>query len=450
MSHPVLPALAWLFLIHAAAFGAIPGKADSNLSQPKSVAEVCDATSRVLSTVSRLRVDGYGVELVSLDKQPSVQVDGCAGYRMVFRQEYRIYSSSLTRQMGMRRQQEPEYTTKYSHAEIVVFPVANRPADSAKSKIPWQKLEQRRYVLPVAMGEGHGYAWFGQMTILEQDEIRRHLGLKGGDDPIRLALAGLKIQDNDSTPDAIGLVSYGEASIPYIEEFVKNPSEAVQYKAKAISALGSIRSDKSTQLLRGYYRSDDGNIRDAAALGLLHDPRPEAKAEYLDMVRRQLRFHLVANVCSRFGWPESVPLLQDVYRHPQHLWNSRLAFETKRKIEGREIPAALLAAEGIIANVEFPGKRPQTGPTSESMIAVDTIAASSDKEAATMIAVMLSLHSSTKGYKSALVNRDGKSIINLLPSDMVKSYLSDMSGSLERQDENKRVKQLLDENFGKK
>lgn len=420
--------------------GTISFAADA--AKTKSIDEIAD----MLGKTSHRRV-----RVVAVDERPSVDIDGYAGYRIILREEHwepknPQQMASFVKETAVAPPDRSQHHITYSHMDIALFPLNHRPDDAIKDRIPWLKLDQQYYVKPIAMGTGHGYAWFGNIALFHQAQLRKVFGLTGGDDPLRLAIDGLRIDDKGSTTRRSMegyLGSAGQAAVPYIDDFLRNPKESDALRARALYAIGIIPGERATKILREFYHSDNTTQSHGAAYGLTRPVyRREAKQEYLDMLRRRLYVSFAANRCVHFGWTEAVPILKDLYRHDPN--NTRVAFEAMRKLEGRPVPQDLHDAETILYGID--SYDPSRIPTTDKIHkAIDVVSSSPDQEAAMVISVSMLL-SVTKGG-SGLVNESGKGLLTLLPEAMVKSYLSDLSAQDNRMKE--KIERVMEQNFGR-
>jgi hypothetical protein len=114
-------------------------------------------------------------KIIQCDGTPSVEVAGKRGYRVLLR----CQSESKRQVFGV--------TTKETwriHTDLVLFPEDVEGAGRLREFIRWEKLEQRPVTewakregppVSVYMGKGHGFAWYGNLTIPDQDRIRRAL-----------------------------------------------------------------------------------------------------------------------------------------------------------------------------------------------------------------------------------------------------------------------------------
>lgn len=450
--------LAVMFVVAGAARGTIIEKADEPQVttrvpvDPQNAKSIEEANGLIGKTMFRWIP-------VSCDAEPTVKVDGYAGYRIVFREDRRDYGNVGQQVAGSADMKRTPFTVRSSYCEIVLFPLANRPDDAVKDRIAWKKLEQEQYVRAVAMGTGYGYAWFGKLRLPDQNRVRKQLELAGGDDPIRIAIEGLKIKDKGSytrnSAESM-LIGYGVKAVPYLEELLRNPNEAEEYKGRALQIMGGIQGDRSTGILREFYRSKPttGTLAVAAAYGLCRAPyRASAKAEYLDMLRRTEQDPYRQNMfvthageaCCEFGWREAIPILNEVYRHPIGARNSRTAFELKRRLEGRPVPKELFDAEEVVKSAD--SYMEERRPSEEALRkAIDAIANCPDQEAAMVVAVSMML-ATTKG-SFEITNASGKEILTLYPAEMVKSYLKDLYGSMTHEAYKNRIRQILEKHYG--
>jgi len=406
--------------------------------------EVAKPPSEIASAIQKLLAPGKW-EVVHYDERPTVKVDGHRGYRIVLRTggkrlSYQDLWHQFPSPRGTADGEKVPSVMKYSHCDLVLFPSAESVSGQMKGRIPWLDVEQEYYTVAAHLGEGDRYIWFGRTSIFTQHWLREKMGLVGGDDPLRLAAYGLTVRDDGNcTANSCAeiLASAGEKAIPYAEETISGGNaDAVSY---AFGVLGRIPGQRSTEILRTFYRSSEERLSRGAAYGLVHQPyREAAKDEYLDILRRQLYVREAVGACVRFAWTEAVPVLQQVCGKPCAWYAYRVAFEAKRELEGRPIPADALEAERLLLQSAF---APKVLDAVTLEAAKARIMDSADPEAAAVIAINLALYS-TKGRTNE-ANTVGQRIVLELPGETTRPMVSSLIQGIQNQAHRGQIAALL-------
>lgn len=391
---------------------------------------------QVQAAVDRLKAAVQGWSVHHVDQQPTVAVERQQGYRVILRSTWKEPPPGAVVQQQVaqpgRGEGDPTYLTRHTDWHFVLVPlgVAELSAE-AKREILWHIPDEKQFRLPVAMGEGHGFAWFSYSSIPMQHFVREQLKLTGGDDRLQLVVRGLSVVDegtntrNSVTPL---FVQFGKEGFVALEKLIQsndNPYNAIQ-------GLTYFRDAQATARLVQLYQSSNGQSRRAAAYALIHEPfRPEAKAAYLDMVRNQLLVHRAMAACEEFGWKEALPLIDGVVEKPSSLGAYRDAYQLSRKLSGQAIDPELLTAAGVI--------RGQLGTGSGSQPKADQVAAarqkiiqSTDVEGAVFIGFSLASFN-TKG-NTAPVKQDGMEILRALPRPVVDKMLNALANGIAETD----------------
>jgi hypothetical protein len=333
---------------------------------------------------------------------------------------------------GIRKNPE-KFPAKYTHIDLVLIPSGQERPIDLKSRIPWEHVEQRQFVCPAYLGEGCGFSWFGRMTLERQFSLREKLGLNGGDDPLQLAADGLAAKDPPTVQQGktatfcrLKLEHAGQKAAPYLEEVIY---EHTGHAARlALTALGTIPGEGSTERLLAYYHSDDKELCAGAESGLCRKPyRVTAKDAYLDMLHRasrEGRVHRNAlEACIEFGWKKAVPALEEVCRKPSRYWSYRFAVEAQRELQGKEVAAG-----------------PGYDRTLEE--AKDAILACDDKEIAVLWALELVLDNPKGGAPER--NQAGREALAQLPEDVSKPIVVHLAYNLQDYWERERIATLVE------
>jgi len=161
---------------------------------------------------------------VHCDRTPTVRIDGVAGYRVVLQWDG-----------------APPYYAQ-DPIELVLFPDHSEVKGALKARI-WPDARTEGGRLPVYMGVGHGYHWFGYTTAMLQDNLRERMGLTGGEDRLQLLMDGGEIYL---------MHRLGEQAIPLLRSIVTGKAEN-RVLAEAIMALERIPDEKSQEAIRAAF-----------------------------------------------------------------------------------------------------------------------------------------------------------------------------------------------------
>ena len=382
-------------------------------------------------------------EIVKCDTTPSVTVADCQGYRILLRHGHKLYQAEQQQRETQRSEEELKklkYVMKYSHIEVVLFPKSMAIVGNIKSQIQWEDLEQEYFTKAVYLGKAKDYIWFGRMAIFRQEQLREKLGIKGGEDRLKLAAEGLGVKDdgNMTANSCTGILQRnGKRSIPYIEAAIKANTDKEPWHS--VVALGYIQHKRSTEILKTLYASPNNKLSRAAAYVLVYMPyRKSAQAEYFDMLGKQVYVKHAAHACTEFGWKDAMPLLQSIYEKPSRWRHLRYAFEAMRKLQKKEaIPKELLAAEEVLKTADYRIKPPELAVTKEAM---DVIINAKDKEAASVVAISLALARSKGGIPK--VNQIGRTIIKQLPAETTKPMIYALISSACNEWEKRKISEL--------
>ena len=239
------------------------------------------------------------------------------------------------------------------HKDIVLVP-SNTTIIPELEEISWEDVEQDEPVEAVYMGEGHGYHWFGRMTIPDQDGIRERYKLKGGDDRLELFVKHVSnSRDREKRRYALDLLAQrmGERALPSIKrEIDRNYYNCRIY---AIHALMDIPGKESTELLLSLYKCE--NNRDAVKYALAYgDYREEARKIYYDILnspgRNNNYFWGAVDASLEFGWKEAIPILERLKENPYDAECYVKCCEALRSFNDNSVPKELIEAEETIKN----------------------------------------------------------------------------------------------------
>lgn len=381
-----------------------------------------------------------GWELLHADAQPSVSVDGFEGYRIAVR---RPFFEPLHAEIQQKAEVAlPDSIRRNVDWEIVVIPLGDAAVpDELKSRIDWQPSSNPHHTRDVSLGKGYGYAWFTHATLIDQDLLRRRLGLEGGDDPLQLAADGLLIKDagmNTANSVPYILARAGDRALPYITAAIERSQR--DDPLRAVRTLHLIPTQRSTELLLRLFESDNERLQKAAEYALIHKPfRAEAKRAYLDMTRRHRYVNWTSLICVQFGWQEAIPVLRQVELEPRNLRELRDAFSARRTLEGRPISSDLIEAETLLMR---PGQPPLGADQQRALQRARAILIeSTDHEAATLSALALAVFVA-KGASDD-VRKSGLEVLRQRPRQATVRLLASIVERIDA-DSRPRIRKVLD------
>ncbi|MEN8127540.1 MAG: hypothetical protein ABFR90_07010 [Planctomycetota bacterium] len=370
-------------------------------------------------------------EVVQTDEKPSVSVGGWDGYRFLLMRGWKDYLNLPQQQRDLTADpnayDDYEYVMKYSHIDLVLFPASTQLGDDFLRKMAWMELEGQAYfVKPVYMGTGDGFHWFINASLYWQEYIREKMALTGGDDRIQILIEGLSIDDRGSNTrnSVVGLLAnHGDAVIPHLQEIIKeNDSDKSR---TAFRVLAYIRTDQSTQLLKAYYASK--KTRELAAYALIHHPyQPEAKDEYIDMLKRRIRIFDALGACVEYNWTEALPNIEKICAEPKQWHIFYKTYLAKRTLQGDPVPADILNAHQTILG--------HSGPEDIERAKV-VILQSTDKESAAVIAIDLlaGFRFKINHDRLELIVAAGRDMLEALPEETTTPLISHLLDSLDEE-----------------
>lgn len=378
--------------------------------------------------------------LHQVDAKPQALADGYRGFRIVLRRNWKEYTGPPQQQARAQPAGESAgpFEERHEDWEFVLVPVQPAKApESFKSRIKWQASTSPYHTRDICLGEGHGYMWFTHGTIPLQHGVRKKLELKGGDDPIQLAVDGLLIEDtgsNTANSAPLLLALHGDRALPYIERAIQKAQQAGDDPWKAVVSLNQIQTPRATDMLIRLFESGDDKLRRPAGYALIHKPyRKSAKRAYLAMLRDRVSVERVAEACAEFEWREAIPILQNLIDKPNNLREFQYALHARRSLEGRPIAQELLDAEQTLLRSLM---RENVDPRRDQQIASarQLLIESEDSEAANLAALSLAVFV-TKGDVSK-VREAGIEILRLRPREETLKFLQSLATGIH---EDKRV-----------
>ena len=376
---------------------------------------------------------------IHCDGTPSVVTPHAKGYRFLLRQTKRHYLENK-QDLSMFTIHGLEDDTpiagpaleEITYVDCELFPMESDVAPKTRKRIPWIDLPQSREPEPVYMGTGHGYHWFGRMSIPSQERLRHALKLSGGDDRLDLLTDFIKhVRDDTERTDAIHLLSnMGESALPILESISRDPGDTGQIAA--IQALGNIPGQATTEMLLQLARSarpadkykyvssvveeqllyhyPGPHLKDFY-VGLLEETDnpytvqritnlaveynwPDFKRAYVHLLRQRKHMTPCSEAARHFGWTDAVPLLEAYLEKPTSIDDYRAAFLTVRILDNDPLPPKLREALDMIEDMYpyIPSEFQSWDDFEQGLARAKTlIAECDDQDAAVTIAVLLAL-----------------------------------------------------------
>lgn len=292
------------------------------------------------------------------DSVPSIRVAGLNGYRIVLRRVWKdINPEDIPQQTEPAGIAPPaRFKLRNDDWEFVLFPQSAGPAPaSLAQQIPWKKNASLYHTRDVCLGEGYGYFWFTHHTIPNQNTLRKKMQLKAGDDPVRLLVAGLAVEDFGAftaNSCCIAVADHGDDAV----ELIRNLLQTDVDPWKPIYGLGHIQTPGATKLLLQQFDSDDEKRSQAAAYALISQLpdrnvtpyRRDAKQAYLEMLRKRIYADAAASACVHFEWTEALPLIRLIEQNPESRIELRSMVHKRRVLAGNPIADEILAAELVL------------------------------------------------------------------------------------------------------
>jgi hypothetical protein len=366
-----------------------------------------------------------------IDQQPSVEIHGLKGYRIVLRSTWKQQPADSGQQSA--ESAEPDDASAVAgHTDwhFVLFPLGwKRPLNEAKREILWPVPDEKEFRLPVALGEGDGFAWFTYATIPQVQLLHEQLALAGGDDPFELAVRGLSFERQ-----GLGFVflKFGDKGFDRLIDVVQFEGDAFRISS-AVRSMAAFRDARSTaRLVELYFGSPNPGVRRAVAKALINQPpRPEAGRAYIPMVSGELHPTEAVEICLELGLKDALPAVAAIVEKPSSLRQYLRAYEAFRQLSDKPIDAKLIEAEKVI--------RSQSRTQEEFATARRAIVESPDVEGAVYVA--LSWAACTyKGSHTAEINKDGVAMLQQLPRPVVENLFGRLAnGSQESDSERKRI-----------
>jgi len=362
-----------------------------------------------------------GYEIEHRDGQPSLSIGTHHAYRIVLRKGEKEYLSDGQRQWTAATYDNTPFVLRYRHIELAAF-TDTALTSNESGKIGWQpwKDDLPYFKKTVHCGRGMGLDWYANATIYDQELLRDHLKLAGGDDRLALLTESLLVDDKGTSTGTSCvhlLARAGDRAIPYIKKAVAKQENGV----KAVYALAFIQTPAATEYLQSLYASDA--TRNAAVDALIHEPlRESAKDQYLDMLRRRLRVFEPMQACVRFQWKDALPLISEVYLRPQSFGEFERSFEAKRHLEDRPVAEEIRKARQDFSS---------SASRKEYDRFKEVLLNSTDSESAIVVAIDLAMRGGKIPDGRERVNRLGRDILRQLPRKQVEEVISLLVHSFE-------------------
>jgi hypothetical protein len=312
---------------------------------------------------------------------------------------------------------------------MVLHRGSGKPLDV--SKLAWPSASHTYYRQRMYLGRSEHYHWYGDMPIWGARRLMTQAKLEGGPDPIDLALKEIEIEDKGNMTANSGIYylrDNADKAFPKLKAAIF--SKGRKYPEHAIRALGGSRSKEATALLVQIYRSKNDKLRGGAGYALIHKPyRKEAKAAYLDMIKRGTYIHPAAEAAVEFGWTEAAKPLLSSLPDMHTAWQYAGVFLLGKELIGVKAPAE-------VQQIRF-------GPwTDEKVERTKTaLLAWPDKEAAAVVAFSMACFATKANVDST--NRVGRDVLLKLPPDVTKKFLETVVRDLPNKEEKKVAQKLL-------
>ncbi len=206
------------------------------------------------------------------DSEPSVNIEGCKGYRVEF----------LVDSVGNWLLLEPvEAPVPLS---FVVFPYKGKPSNALLGQINWGDAERNASNCTVDLGRGAGLRWFGCGPPAYLKSVQGHLGLRAGQDCYEELVRSLRSISEGRLRRAtlFALAQCGEQALPFLEKEVSH-SKWLQPE-EAAEVLGHIPGTRAGELLRTLCERAP-----ECAPATLILPRKECRSVYLEILRAEAR-----------------------------------------------------------------------------------------------------------------------------------------------------------------
>ncbi len=391
---------------------------------------------------------GRRYRLAQCDGVPSVYARGRQGYRI-------LLWENKNRNHALQQK------------EVVLFPLKCTVSEGLKNAINW--TETSKYVSSDSafyMGQGHGYHWFGQLSVEEQEWLRQSLGLDGGGDRFALLMEHIKgcRDDREEAGSTLQLlVNHGEKSIPFLTTEARNNAlgcraiafhslakllpedESVSFvieeakkdtlncRTLAIRRLGSIHGEASTETLLELYENEETKEMAAQALTSGWQFRPEAKTAYLNILQNASPESggRLASAAARFGWQEALPSiikLREASYEPSHYLDYTLA--TRHLEAGVKFETALEVHHDALRSSGPAGSHAK----GRKQDLIQGMTSSPDVETATLLA----LQSYLVCNKGIDYRENSLKILRTLPEEVVNRTINELLNRPQPPDSNDR------------
>lgn len=380
-----------------------------------------------IKTAAQRLLDATGKptwKLESVDKQPTANVDGFRGYRIVLCRTWKEYTNPPQQSAEPDAAKGP-FELKHEEWQFVLIPTEPQQVPAKlRSKIPWGKSLSPYHTRDVCVGEGFGFVWFTHGTLFGQEFVREKLKLQGGDDRIALMIEGMRVTDAQTmTANSCqrAITRFGDTALPGIRRAIKN-SEDRYASQNIIGSLAFVHTDKAAELLVQLYGSEKNDVRTAAAYTLVHEPfRPIAKDVYIDMLRSHQHVYESCRACVQFEWKDAVPVLNDLIVRPVNLRELSFTIPARRTLQGNPIPQQLLDAKQKILAA---GNDSDRGIDQQRKLLFE----SDDSAATLLIAIELATH--VRKGSSRQINEIGIDLLQNRPRQSTIDYFQGLTDAM--------------------
>jgi hypothetical protein len=221
---------------------------------------------------------------------------------------------------------------------------------------PWQPLKHSYALFKVDLGTGQGFRWFSRGSLMFANSIRTTAKLKGGDDPLKLAIEGLKSKDRNGVTYGTAytmLVQGKDASIPLLRKEIA----ATGSKGAGIPILGQIRTSKAGYELLRLYRSPDQHVREAVQSAAAYRPTlPMLRPVYHDLIKEGEWVVAPTEAAIQYHWTDFLPAIRREWKVTKSPLEAMVLYDAMDTLGPKKLPASVTRAARILRNA---GYRPE-------------------------------------------------------------------------------------------
>jgi hypothetical protein len=275
------------------------------------------------------------------------------GFLIKATSEYRIYSGE-----GIAQQQRPQSSGEARTEPRLLATITNVdqllavPTRAKQpTRIDWPTAGHEPNLLESDLGVGQGYHWYGRGSLAFLASVRRGAKLSGGEDPRRLYIRALAVEDYAVTTrnTAVGgLYALGDSAVPELAKEIARDDPKT--KATAIQILTSIRTRKAAlELVRLFQNGSQSDRERVSWLTSSKPYRPEFKPIYAYSLGREGERAPAARAITYFGWKECLPQLRKELRLAKSSDEVLALYEAADQLGDKRLSRSILdASAGLI------------------------------------------------------------------------------------------------------